>query len=680
MSTLTPIEQFLLDVAIILVLARLFGLAARKLGQPPVTGEILAGIALGPTLFSGSITKHLFTVLNPAKDPVTHKHLPPIVLTGSWLTAIATIGLVLFMFIVGYEVDRSLFKGREQVAVAVSLGSILLPMVGGTLLGLWLVGRHHDITTKHLPSALFIGAAMSVTAFPVLARILTDRGMHRTRIGGLAIASAAVDDIAAWSLLAVVVTIVGSEGGSDTWHILFAPLYLLIMFLLVRALMRWVNRRFEAVGRLTPDLLGIVAATLVLSAFATEWLNVHYIFGAFIMGACMPRENGAALRLAIVERLEQLSVLVLLPIFFVVSGVNVDLSQIDTKGFGELLAILGVAIGGKFLGAYLGARSQRVGNRQAGALATLMNTRGLTELVILNVGLSLGVLDGKLFSLMVLMALITTAMTGPMLALVYPKRLIDRDIADAERAALAGDAQYRVLALLDSVPDPAADEALARAAVDLAAVRAPAQVVLVRLLPQQDQSKRLELGTGLGGELLQVTRAISGLHEVGARVARPGVTVTAQVQFSEAISADLTRYVINAEPDVVVVTSTVEMAPHPFMPRVMVHGVEPETPSAVAVSPTNDSGGDAALQLAAAIAVARDLPLVLIGSGRRERGLAGELSKRGLAARAGEVPDGALVVGAVAGPTVHFVARARPDEEVKDIDDWAGLVTAGRHA
>ena len=173
---------------------------------------------------------------------------------------------------------------------------------------------------------------MSVTAFPVLARILTDRGMHRTRIGGLAIASAAVDDIAAWSLLAVVVTIVGSEGGSDTWHILFAPLYLLIMFFLVRSLMRWVNRRFEAVGRLTPDLLGIVAAMLVLSAFATEWLNVHYIFGAFIMGACMPRENGAALRQAIVERLEQLSVLVLLPIFFVVSGVNVDLSQIDAQG------------------------------------------------------------------------------------------------------------------------------------------------------------------------------------------------------------------------------------------------------------------------------------------------------------------------------------------------------------
>src|SRR4051812_12789607 len=211
MSTLTPIEQFLLDIAIILVLARIFGALARLVGQPPVIGEIIAGIALGPTLFDGRIRDHLFLVENPVKAPAGSPPLAPINLVDSWLTAIATIGLVLFMFIVGYEVDRSLFKGREQVAAAVSLGSIALPMVGGTLLGLWLVDRHH-IAKQHFPAALFVGAAMSVTAFPVLARILTDRGLHRTRIGSLAIASAAVDDIAAWSLLAVVVTIVGSEG------------------------------------------------------------------------------------------------------------------------------------------------------------------------------------------------------------------------------------------------------------------------------------------------------------------------------------------------------------------------------------------------------------------------------------------------------------------------------------
>ncbi|WP_375484624.1 cation:proton antiporter [uncultured Jatrophihabitans sp.] len=678
MSTLSPVQQFLLDIAIILILARLLGTVARKLGQPPVIGEILAGVVLGPTLFSGNITSHLFLVENPVEGK------PPVDLTGSWLTAIATLGLVLFMFIVGYEVDRSLFKGREQVAAAVSLGSIAVPMVGGTLLGLWLIDRHSDITTKHLPSALFVGAAMSVTAFPVLARILTDRGLHRTRIGGLAIASAAVDDIAAWSLLAVVVTIVGSEGTDDTWHILLAPAYLLVMAFVVRPLMRRVNERFLAIGRLTPDMLAIVVALLALSAFSTEWLNVHYIFGAFIMGACMPRETGAALREAILERLEQLSVLVLLPVFFVVSGVKVDLSSVGASGVGELLAILGVAIGGKFLGAYLGAKASGVGGRQAGALATLMNTRGLTELVILNVGLQLKVLDTKLFSLMVVMALVTTAMTGPMLRFIYPKRLIDRDIADADRAALAKGMDYRVLAILDPVPDAAADTALARAAVDLAAVRAPAQVVLVRLLPQQDPAKRLEVGTGLGAELMLMTRTMSELHTLAAAVGRAGVTVTAQAQFSDDIAADLTRYVVTAEPDLVVLTGSVELAPHELMPRILVHGVEPVAPTAVAVPATHDAGGDAALQIAAQLAVSRQLSLVLVGTGRRERGIAADLARRGIDASVGEVPEGALVVGPVAVPTTHFVARARPDDEINDINDWAGLVaagvTAGRHA
>jgi Kef-type K+ transport system membrane component KefB len=673
MSSLTPLQQFILDLAIILVLARLLGTVARKLGQPPVLGEIVAGILLGPTFFSGKITSHLFLVTNPTKG------LPPVALAGSWLTAIATVGLILFMFIVGYEVDRSLFKGRERVAAAVSLGSIAVPMVAGTFLGLWLIDRHTDITKHHVPSALFIGAAMSVTAFPVLARILTDRGLHRTRIGGLAIASAAVDDIAAWSLLAVVVTILGAEGTNDTWHILLAPAYLLIMFFVVRPSLRKINERFLAVGRLTPDMLAIVVGVLFLSAFSTEWMNVHYIFGAFIMGACMPRETGAALREAILERLEQLSVLVLLPVFFVVSGINVNLSTVDGKGLGELFAILGVAIGGKFLGAYLGAKASGVADRQAGALATLMNTRGLTELIILNVGLSLGVLDQKLFTLMVVMALVTTAMTGPIMAVIYPQRLVDRDIADAERAGLAAGASYRVLALLDPQPDPVADAALARAAVDLAAVRAPAEVVLVRMVAQ-GKAGRIELGTGLGAELLQMTQTIGALHSLAAIVARPGVTITAQSQFSEDIAADLTRYVVNAEPDLVVLTGSVELAPHELMPRILVHAPEPAGVTAVAVPATHDSGGDAALQIGAALALSRGLPLVLIGDGRRERGIAADLIKRGIGATVGDVPDGALVIGPVAGPTTNFVARARPDDEVKDIDDWAGSFTSGEVA
>jgi Kef-type K+ transport system membrane component KefB len=673
MSTLTPVEQFLIDLVIILVLARLLGALARIVGQPPVVGEIIAGILLGPTLFSGKLTSHLFLVTNPAKPPAGQPPLAPINLVGSWLTAIATIGLVLFMFIVGYEVDRALFKGREQVAAAVSLGSIALPMAGGTLLGLWLVDGHPDITVKHVPAALFVGAAMSVTAFPVLARILTDRNMHRTRLGGLSIASAAVDDIAAWTLLAVVVTIVGSEASaSPTWHILLAPVYLAIMAFVVRPLLRKVNDRFVAIGRLTPDLLGIVVTLLVLSSFATEWMNVHYIFGAFIMGGCMPRESAVALREAILERLEQLSVLVLLPVFFVVSGINVDLSQIDAKGLGELLAILGVAVGGKFLGAYLGARAAGVGSRQAGALATLMNTRGLTELIILNVGLGLGALDPKLFTLMVLMALITTAMTGPIMAIVYPQRLVDRDIADAERAALGGDNAYRVLVVVNSLDKTD----LVDTAIDLAVARRPARVVLARLVPQK-KTDRLEVGTGLGSELLVMTRTLSDLHTLAGRGAGRGVETPVHVKYSEnELSVDLTRLITDLEPDLVLLDGETAVAPHNFMPRIVRQQLTaPDGATEIAVL-LHGGGADeaAAVQVGAQLATARGLPLVLVG-GRGQR-LAAELTRRGIDARGGDRSDTAVVVGSTDAPGTHLVARARPDDAADIIDDWAGSLSA----
>jgi Kef-type K+ transport system membrane component KefB len=666
MSSLTPIEQFLLDLAIILVLARLLGAVARAVGQPPVVGEIVAGILLGPTLFDGKITTWMFSVENPVAGS------PPVNLVGTWFTAIATVGLVLFMFIVGYEVDRSLFRGRERVAATVSLGSILLPMVGGTLLGLWLVSRH-DIAAKHFPSALFVGAAMSVTAFPVLARILTDRGLHRTRIGALAIASAAVDDIAAWSLLAVIVTIVGSENSGTNWHILLAPVYLAVMALVVRPLLRRVNDRFIAVGRLTPDLLSIVIGLLVLSSFATEWLNVHYIFGAFIMGACMPRETAAALREAILERLEQISVLVLLPVFFVVSGVKVDLSQIDLKGMGELVAILAVAIGGKFLGAYLGAKSVSVGGRQAGALAVLMNTRGLTELVILNVGLGLGVLDQKLFTLMVLMALITTAMTGPLLKVIYPQRLIERDIADAERAALSSDVAYRVLVVVNSLEDTE----LVDTAIDLAASRAPAEVLLARLVPQKS-TDRLELGSGLGLELLVMTRTLADLHALAARSTGRDVRTPVHAKFSEHdLPTDLTRMIIEIEPDLVVLDAETELAPHDLMPRIV---RQRAAPPAGATDVAVVSGGGAAataaaLQVATQLAVGRGLPLVVAGDPGRRGRVVSDLARHKIDASAGEATDTSIVVGGTEAIGTHLLARARPDDEAASIDDWADTLS-----
>jgi hypothetical protein len=425
------------------------------------------------------------------------------------------------------------------------------------------------------------------------------------------------------------------------------------------------------VGRLTPDQLSVVVVVIVLSSFATEWLNVHFIFGAFIAGACMPRESGEALRVAILERLEQLSVLVLLPVFFVTSGVRVDLSKLDLRDFGELLAILAVAIGGKFLGAYVGARSVGVGGRQAGALATLMNTRGLTELIILNVGLQLGVLDTKLFSLMVLMALVTTAMTGPLLRLIYPKRLIDRDIADAERAALAATNAYRVLVVANSLENTE----LIDTAVDLAAARAPAEVLIARLVPQR-KTDRLEVGSGLGSELLVMAKTLADLHTLAGRGTGRGVEMRVHAKFSEGeLGADLTQLITDVLPDLVLLDAETQLAPHDFMPRIVrQRTAPPPAADSVAVLPGgNAADASAALQVAAQVAVAKGLELVLVG--KRDRSL-GDLTKHGIRAASGEVGEASVVVGAVDEPGTHLVARARPDDEAVTIDDWAGSLSA----
>ncbi|WP_281905998.1 cation:proton antiporter [Phytohabitans aurantiacus] len=526
------VMQFLLAIAAIIVLARVLGRLARMVGQPPVIGEIVAGILIGPTLFGTAVTDRLMpTDIRPA------------------LSGLANLGLVLFMFIVGYELDQASLRGRGRTATSVSIGSVVVPLGLGVVLALWLAGRHG--VTDEVPFALFIGAAMSVTAFPVLARILTDRGMVRTPVGGLALASAAVDDVVAWSLLAVVVGIAGADGGSS-WVILLSAPYLALMLLVVRPLLRRLVAARDRAGRLTPDILAVVLTGMLLSCVATEWLGLHAIFGAFLFGAVMPKTGtGDVLRVEILERLEQVSVLLLLPVFFVLSGLRVDLSTIGGTGLLELGAILAVAIGGKFAGAYAAARLNRVPSRQSGALAILMNTRGLTEIVILTVGLQLGLIDQRVFSMMVVMALVTTAMAGPLLAVVYPQRTIERDILEAERAAAAAPAGYRVLVSL-----PAGDAArpLVDQAADLAAAAGgPAEVVLSRLVPAP--TTPLEVGSGLSEELLAMTAAMDELAGLAESVRARGLAAPVLVRFSRDPEADLAAQVEAVRPDVLLTSA-----------------------------------------------------------------------------------------------------------------------------
>ena len=647
------VQLFLADLAIIILLARLLGMAAKRLGQPPVIGEIIAGILLGPTLFDGKITATLF--------PTTLRQP---------LSALATLGVVMFMFAVGYLLDLRLIRGRERVAASVSVSSIILPLSLGVGLGVWLASRHH---VHHvLPFALFVGTAMSVTAFPVLARILTDRGMHRTRIGGTALASAAIDDVLAWSLLAVVAAIAGA--GGQPLRLLLAPVYAGVMFGLVRPLLRQLADVYQRRGRLTPNVLAATLAGLLLSSYATDWMGVKYIFGAFLFGVVMPREGAAAaaLREEILNRLEQVSVLVLLPVFFVVSGLSVNLSSVGLSGLVELCLILLVAVVGKFAGAFAGARLAGVPGRSAGVLATLMNTRGLTGIVILSVGLQLHILDQSLYSLMIVMAIVTTMMAGPLLHFFYPGRFLVRDIAEADLAALGTAAGHRILVLIEA-PEPAAP--LVEVGAALAASREHSQLILSHLVADQHDT-RLEVGTGLGGELLGMARGTGELQALADRAAARGVPEVVPSRLTQEIAAELPGYLAAAAPDTIVLgpggTSRETLAAQGAVRLVTVLRSLPEAPAAVAVLWTPGESGAAAVQVAAQLAVADRLKLVISPAGGRPADLAAELTRDGIAASDGPPPARAIVVAAAADSSgdAHLTVLAGSREDCGDLDQW----------
>jgi Kef-type K+ transport system membrane component KefB len=647
------VQLFLADLAIIILLARLLGMAAKRLGQPPVLGEIIAGILLGPTLFDGKITATLF--------PMTLRQP---------LSALANLGVVMFMFAVGYLLDLRLIRGRERVAASVSVSSIILPLALGVGLGVWLASRHH---VHHvLPFALFVGTAMSVTAFPVLARILTDRGMHRTRIGGTALASAAIDDVLAWSLLAVVAAIAGA--GGQPLRLLLAPVYAGVMFGLVRPLLRQLADVYQRRGRLTPNVLAATLAGLLLSSYATDWMGVKYIFGAFLFGVVMPREGAAAavLREEILNRLEQVSVLVLLPVFFVVSGLSVNLSSVGLSGLVELCLILLVAVVGKFAGAFAGARLAGVPGRPAGVLATLMNTRGLTGIVILSVGLQLHILDQSLYSLMIVMAIVTTVMAGPLLHFLYPGRFLVRDIAEADLAALGTAAGHRILVLIEA-PEPAAP--LVEVGAALAASREHSQLILSHLVADQHDT-RLEVGTGLGGELLGMARSTGELQALADRAAARGVPEVVPSRLTQEIAAELPGYLAAAAPDTIVLgpggTSRETLAAQGAVRLVTVLRSLPEAPAAVAVLWTPGESGAAAVQVAAQLAVADRLKLVISPAGGRPADLAAELTRDGIAASDGPPPARAIVVAAAADSSgdAHLTVLAGSREDCGDLDQW----------
>lgn len=399
------IAAMLLGIGVILLVGAGLGALARKVGQPKVIGEITAGIVLGPSLlglFPGNLTERLFP-----------SDVRPL------LSAVSQVGLVLFMFVVGWEFERRLIRPHARLAAGVSLSSIVLAFGLGVAAAVVLYPHHDTVAGKHisfLAFATFMGTAMSVTAFPVLARILAENKLMDTRVGALSLASAAIDDVLAWCLLAYVSALVSSDGDyADLARIgALSVVYVAVMLVVVRPLISRLVWRWAAMER-WPALLAVLCAGVFASSWLTSWIGIHQIFGAFLFGFVMPREPRRVLAAHLRRPLDDVSV-ILLPVFFIVTGLGVDLGALTAADCLALALVVAVACAGKLLGAIAPARLSGLSWREAKDLGVLMNTRGLTELIILNAAVSLGVLDGRMFTMLVIMALVTTAMAAPLLS------------------------------------------------------------------------------------------------------------------------------------------------------------------------------------------------------------------------------------------------------------------------
>ncbi|MFE2286507.1 cation:proton antiporter [Streptomyces sp. NPDC059443] len=399
------LAMLLLDIGVVLLAGAALGRIAQRLRQPAVVGEIVAGVLLGPSVL-GLLPGHLTERLFPAE-------VRPL------LSAVSQVGLILFMFVVGWEFEKRLIRPHAKLAAGVSLSSIAMAFGLGVALAPFLYPEHatvagHEIS--FIAFATFLGTAMSVTAFPVLARILTENRLLETKVGSLSLASAAIDDLLAWCLLAYVSALVTSDGdyaGLARIGLLSAG-FVALMLLVVRPLVARLVWRWAAAERWSA-LLAVLCAGALGSAWLTTWIGIHAIFGAFLFGFVMPREPGLVLAQHLRKPLDNVSV-VLLPVFFIVTGLGVDLGSLTAGDYVALALIIVVACAGKLAGAILPARLAGFSWRDSRDLGLLMNTRGLTELIILNAAVSLGVLDGRMFTMLVIMALVTTAMAGPLLS------------------------------------------------------------------------------------------------------------------------------------------------------------------------------------------------------------------------------------------------------------------------
>lgn len=400
------IYHLLLAVAAAVAAAALGGMVARRLGQPAVIGELAAGLALGPSML-GWLEPSVQAWLFPA--PV----LP-------YLSALAQIGVVLFIFLVGCELDWGLVRSSGSRSLVVGHASVAVPFLTGILFAAALPERLRPPGINDAAFMIFVGLCLSVSAFPVLARILAERGLLRTPIGTAGIAAAGVADVTAWCLLVAVVAYVrGTSAWAAAWTVLLVAIFTVVEMFLVRPLLARAAASCETNGGNRTALFALFTFVLLVSAAVTDLIGAHAIFGAFLAGLIMPRHSAAVRELT--TKLEGVAIWVLLPLFFVVFGLQLDLGSLDLGGNWPILAALVLlAIVAKVGGTATAAVATGSGGCDGLALGLMMNCRGLTELIVLSIGLQLGVLSPVLFAMFVVMALVTTAMTGPLLRRVLP--------------------------------------------------------------------------------------------------------------------------------------------------------------------------------------------------------------------------------------------------------------------
>ena len=399
---------FFLQLAFILAVCRVVGILFKQLGQSQVVSEMIAGVVMGPSLMGWLLPDFSAYLFPPESKPI--------------LFAVCQVGLVLYMFLIGVEFDIELIRSKLRSAASISLAGILAPFALGALLAFYLAGdsSFFSLKTTPLQAMLFMGAAMSITAFPMLARIIFEQGLSKTSLGTLALAAGSMDDAAAWCVLAVVLASFQNNINIAIYAIGGGVLFALVTLLVIKPLLQPWGKKVAASGEMSVGILSSVLMLTMLGAWFTDFIQIYAVFGAFVMGIAMPRGKFAQELHRIIY---PLTTAFLLPVFFVYSGLNTKIGLVNTPFLWLIAAlVLLAAIVGKGVACYLAARWHGESHREAMAIGTLMNARGLMELIILNIGLQRGIIEPALFAILVLMAIVTTLMATPIFERVYGTR------------------------------------------------------------------------------------------------------------------------------------------------------------------------------------------------------------------------------------------------------------------